>query len=292
MSYIKKCNKCGARISMREMSQGQWVAFDVGSDEPHEHGVAGRKNGRALVKKNKTNKVQKTQNLKANKIIDRSGEVHSIQDLPNGWLDLTESNLKKLLMQLIGLNFSVQIEYQDRNGDTTNREIYPLSLIQGYSTSRSTSNSLKVVSYCKLRQDYRTFLLGSIEEIKIDGEIPNTFINKFDSLSFTAQQNILSGANFYGSYYHEPIKTLRDSAASPTPEKLKNIPKPKSKPKPKPKLKPTTKAPFKAKTQPKLETRARTVDYARKQEAPEDEDNIGTWIFWGLLIFVIYNLLG
>lgn len=284
MSYIKKCNKCGARISMREMSQGQWVAFDVGSDEPHEHGVAGRKNGRALVKKNKTNKVQKTQNLKANTIIDRSGEVHSIQDLPNGWLDLTESNLKKLLMQLIGLNFSVQIEYQDRNGDTTNREIYPLSLIQGYSTSRSTSNSLKIVSYCKLRQDYRTFLLGSIEEIKIDGQIPNTFINKFDSLSFTAQQNILSGANFYGSYYHEPIKTLRDSAASPTPEKLKKIPKPK--------LKPTTKAPSKAKTQPKLETRARTVDYARKHEAPEDEDNIGTWIFWGLLIFVIYNLLG
>ena len=282
MSYIKKCNKCGARISMREMSQGQWVAFDVGSDEPHEHGVAGRKNGRVLVKKNNTNKVQKTQNLKANKIIDRSGEVHSIQDLPNGWLDLTESNLKKLLMQLIGLNFSVQIEYQDRNGDTTNREIYPLSLIQGYSTSRSTSNSLKIVSYCKLRQDYRTFLLGSIEEIKIDGQIPNTFINKFDSLSFTAQQNILSGANFYGSYYHEPIKTLRDSAASPTPEKLKNIPKPK----------PTTKAPSNAKTQPKLETRARTVDYARKQEAPEDEDNIGTWIFWGLLIFVIYNLLG
>ena len=269
---------------MREMSQGQWVAFDVGSDEPHEHGVAGRKNGRALVKKNKTNKVQKTQNLKANKIVDRSGEVHSIQDLPNGWLDLTESNLKKLLMQLIGLNFSVQIEYQDRNGDTTNREIYPLSLIQGYSTSRSTSNSLKIVSYCKLRQDYRTFLLGSIEEIKIDGQIPKTFINKFDSLSSTAQQNILSGANFYGSYYHEPIKTLRDSAASPTPEKLKNIPKPK--------LKPTTKAPSKAKTQPKLETRARTVDYARKQEAPEDEDNIGTWIFWGLLIFVIYNLLG
>ena len=284
MSYIRKCNKCGARISMREMSQGQWVAFDVSSDEPHEHGVAGRKSGRAVVKKNKTNKVKKTQNLKANQIIDRSGEVHSIQDLPNGWLDLTESNLKKLLMQLIGLNFSVQIEYQDRNGDTTNREIYPLSLIQGYSTSRSTSNSLKVVSYCKLRQDYRTFLLGSIEEIKIDGQIPNTFIDKFDSLSFTAQQNILSGANFYGSYYHEPIKTLRDSAASPTPEKLKNIPKPK--------LKPATKAPSKAKTQPKLETRARTVDYARKQEAPEDEDNIGTWIFWGLLIFVIYNLLG
>jgi hypothetical protein len=292
MSYIKKCNKCGARISMREMSQGQWVAFDVGSDEPHEHGAAGRISGRPVVKKNKTNKAQKNQSLKANQIIDRSGEIHSIQDLPNGWLDLTELNLKKLLMQLIGLNFSVQIEYQDRNGDTTNREIYPLSLIQGYSTSRSTSNSIKVVSFCKLRQDYRTFLLGSIEEIKIDGQIPQTFINKFDSLSSTAQQNILSGANFYGSYYHEPIRTLKDSAASSMPEKLKNIPKPK--PKSKPKLKPAAKASSKAKTQPKpkLETRARTVDYARQKEVPEDEDNIGTWIFWGLLIFVIYNLLG
>ena len=275
---------------MREMSQGQWVAFDVSSDEPHEHGVAGRKSGRAVVKKNKTNKVKKTQNLKANQIIDRSGEVHSIQDLPNGWLDLTESNLKKLLMQLIGLNFSVQIEYQDRNGDTTNREIYPLSLIQGYSTSRSTSNSLKVVSYCKLRQDYRTFLLGSIEEIKIDGQIPKTFINKFDSLSSTAQQNILSGANFYGSYYHEPIRTLKDSAASSTSEKQKNKPKLKPKPKPMPKSKLVPKT--KSQPKPKLESRARTVDYARKQEVPEDEDNIGTWIFWGLLIVVIYNLLG
>ena len=53
MSYIRKCNKCGARISMREMSQGQWVAFDLGSDEPHEHGVAGRKSSRVIIKKNK-----------------------------------------------------------------------------------------------------------------------------------------------------------------------------------------------------------------------------------------------
>ena len=290
MSYIKKCDKCGTRISMREMSQGQWVAFDVGSDEPHKHGVKGKKSGRAVIQKKTAKKDSTNQSLKANQIIDRSGEIHSIQDLPKGWLDLTESNLKKLFTHLIGLNFSVEIEYEDRNRDTTNREIYPLSLIQGYSTSRSTSNSLKVVSYCKLRQDYRTFLLGSIEEIKIDGQIPKTFINEFDSLSSTAQQNILSGANFYGSYYHEPIRTLKDSAASSTSEKQKNKPKLKPKPKPKPKPKLVPKA--KSQPKPKLEARARTVDYAHKQEVPEDEDNIGIWIFWGLLIVVIYNLLG
>ena len=37
MSYIKNCNQCGERISMREMPGGQWVAFDVNTDQPHHH---------------------------------------------------------------------------------------------------------------------------------------------------------------------------------------------------------------------------------------------------------------
>ncbi len=274
---------------MREMSQGQWVAFDVGSDEPHEHGVAGRKSGRAVVKKNKTNKVKITQSVKANQIIDRSGEVHSIQDLPKDWLDLTESNLKKLLMQLIGRNFSVQIEYQDRNGDITNREIYPLSLIQGRSTSRSTSSSLKVVSYCKLRQDYRTFLLGSIEEIKIEGHIPKSFMGKFNSMTSTAKQNILSGANFYGSYYHEPIKTLNDSLEQSSPAKQKNILK--SKPKSMTKIKSRAKTQSGSHFSPRPEDKRPMIDYAHKKDSPIEDDNIGKWIFWGLVIIVIYNLI-
>ena len=291
MSYIRKCNKCGARISMREMSQGQWVAFDVGSDEPHEHGVAGRKSGRAVVKKNKTTKVKKNQSVKANQIIDRSGEIHSIQDLPKDWLDLTESNLKKLLMQLIGRNFSVQIEYQDRNGDVTNREIYPLSLIQGHSTSKSTSSSLKVVSYCKLRQDYRTFLLGSIEEIKIDGQIPKSFLGKFNSMTSTAKQNILNGANFYGSYYHEPIKTLNDSSEQSSPAKLQNISKSQSQSITRIKSRAKTQPESRFHSNPRSEEKHPTIDYARKQKIDDDEINIGGWIFWGILIFVIYYLL-
>ncbi len=37
MSYIKSCNQCGERISMRQMSSGQWVAFDANTDNPHQH---------------------------------------------------------------------------------------------------------------------------------------------------------------------------------------------------------------------------------------------------------------
>ena len=37
MSYTKLCNKCGQRISLREMRGGQWVAFDVNTDKVHKH---------------------------------------------------------------------------------------------------------------------------------------------------------------------------------------------------------------------------------------------------------------
>ena len=38
MSYTRPCNNCGQRISMREMPQGQWVAFDVSTESPHKCG--------------------------------------------------------------------------------------------------------------------------------------------------------------------------------------------------------------------------------------------------------------
>ena len=49
MSYIRRCKTCGQRISMREMNQGQWVAFDVGSDTPHKHGKRGKKVNSAIM---------------------------------------------------------------------------------------------------------------------------------------------------------------------------------------------------------------------------------------------------
>ena len=39
MAYTRPCNKCGQRISLREMPHGQWVAFDVSTEETHVCGV-------------------------------------------------------------------------------------------------------------------------------------------------------------------------------------------------------------------------------------------------------------
>ena len=35
MASIRPCNKCGESISIRQMPHQQWVAFDVGTDNPH-----------------------------------------------------------------------------------------------------------------------------------------------------------------------------------------------------------------------------------------------------------------
>ena len=39
MSYTKPCKKCGQKISLRQMQAGQWVAFDVSTEETHNCGI-------------------------------------------------------------------------------------------------------------------------------------------------------------------------------------------------------------------------------------------------------------
>ena len=84
MALYRKCKKCGVRISMREMPQGQWVAFDIGSDEPHEHGVAGRKGLKTIIRrKNKSQVAKINQTLAENEIVDRQSQIHNLNNLPN-----------------------------------------------------------------------------------------------------------------------------------------------------------------------------------------------------------------
>lgn len=266
MSYIKACNKCGARISMRQMSQGQWVAFDVGSDEPHQCGVAGRKSNRAYVKKKKASKFASiNQKLDDMHIIDRLGEVYDLNTIPDEWLDLTPRNLKKLFNILVKNQRQAQILYRDRNGDSTNRKIYPLGLIQNNNYGRDTSDTLKIVGYCNLRKDYRTFSLESIEEIQALNKIPKTFRDKFNSLPLSERNQILEGTNFYGSNskYFEPEEIYEEK-----PKKIKT--KPQTKPRTPP--------------QPSKEPQQQTYyNYSK----PKNEDS-GAWVWWviGFFLFI------
>ena len=196
MSYIKSCDKCGQRISLRQMSSGQWVAFNAGTDIPHEHYSKKRPTKTDL---KKSEFARKNQELDENHIIDRLNEVYSLKKIPTEWLSLTPLNLKKLFNKLIEKERSALISYIDRNDQFTSREIYPLSLVEGYDGDNSKTKYLKIVSYCTLRKDYRTFLLSSIEEILAGDKVPKSFINLFNKLSDEEREDILSGTHFFGS---------------------------------------------------------------------------------------------
>ena len=230
LAYIKNCNICGSRISMRQMPQGQWIAFNVGSDTPHVHGVATENSKRIVATKKKVSQLASVnQKLDDTHIIDRSGEVYDLTTIPDEWMDLTSRNLKKLFNVIISNKRQAQILYIDRNGDSTNRKIYPLGLIQNNNQGRNTSKTLKIVGFCRLRQDYRTFSLESIEEIQVLNKIPKSFRKKFNSLSFNEKNKILNGTIFYGSNskYSESDDTF--SRPKKTKSRTKSINSPKSK---------------------------------------------------------------
>ena len=153
MAYHRKCKVCGARISLREMPHGGWVAFDVGSDEPHEHGVAGRKSSKAVILKKNTSKIAKiNQTLSEDQIVDRQGNIYDLSNLPTYALDLTPFNLRRFFQFAIDNSLRVWIDYQDREDNISSREIHPKSFhgssfsISSKLNARGTSMSAVVIA--------------------------------------------------------------------------------------------------------------------------------------------------
>ena len=56
MASIRPCNKCGERISIRQMPHGQWVAFDVATDDQHK---CSKKKSKKIQKKSTSKKLSK-----------------------------------------------------------------------------------------------------------------------------------------------------------------------------------------------------------------------------------------
>ena len=76
MSYIKSCNQCGERISMRKMSSGQWVAFDANTDTPHKHRKVSKKTKPTNYETSQRNgsKLERPQNSPS----DKSGYIIAV----------------------------------------------------------------------------------------------------------------------------------------------------------------------------------------------------------------------
>ncbi|MDC0647756.1 WYL domain-containing protein [Candidatus Pelagibacter sp.] len=148
MSYTRPCNKCGERISLRQMPAGQWVAFDVSTEESH---VCGVKNKPDISVKLKGKKKPKQANdsidlgyednneKEESKIYDNSSGIHYC-------IDKAIKEKKRIFIDY----------YSEYNDESTSREISPIKKYK-----YKSNNYLQ--AYCHKRKGERNFLTKSIE---------------------------------------------------------------------------------------------------------------------------------
>ena len=141
MSYIRPCNKCGQRISMREMPHGQWVPFDVSTEEQHKCG-----------KKNKADlNIKKLAQIKKKESEDESIDIGYGQE---------DISIIKNLNKSIKEKKRLDITYQSYNSQTTSRQISPVKKFKYQGEDY-------LQAYCHLRNDERNFKIDSILETNI-----------------------------------------------------------------------------------------------------------------------------
>ena len=141
MAYIRPCNRCGQRISMREMRAGQWVAFDASTENPHKCG-----------KKNKANPDIKKLAKENNKIRNNVG-------IDLGY-DVNDVSVIKLINKSIKENKRLNILYESYYGKTSTREISPIKKFKFEGEDH-------LQSYCHFKKDERSFRIDSILEAQI-----------------------------------------------------------------------------------------------------------------------------
>ena len=148
MSYTRPCNKCGERISLRQMPAGQWVAFDVSTEESH---VCGVKNKPDISVKLKGKKKPK----QANDSIDRGYEDNNAKE--ESKIYDNSSGIHYCIDKAIKEKKRIFIDYySEYNDESTSREISPIKKYK-----YKSNNYLQ--AYCHKRKAERNFLTKSIE---------------------------------------------------------------------------------------------------------------------------------
>ncbi|AKX93423.1 hypothetical protein MOTHE_c06190 [Moorella thermoacetica] len=142
MAIYRKCKYCGRPISLREMPAGQWVAFDVGTDNVHHCG------SRPTITPPAVSAVAATLDtgtVTASPVVATSSE--QIRAL-----------LKKALQEhrCVHLNY-----YTASRKALTDRVVEPLALEPG------DWGGTILRAYCRWRQDIRSFALSNIRRAEL-----------------------------------------------------------------------------------------------------------------------------
>ena len=203
MSYTRPCSKCGERISLRQMPAGQWVAFDVSTEESH---ICGVKNKPDISVKLKGKKKPKQANdsidlgyednneKEESKIYDNSSGIHYC-------IDKAIKEKKRIFIDY----------YSEYNDESTSREISPIKKYK-----YKSNNYLQ--AYCHKRKAERNFLTKSIEsateinkkKTKIKLGKPNTKIIE----KMKQENNPYKANDNTQNYVREYKRDLKDTEGS------------------------------------------------------------------------------
>ena len=203
MSYTRPCSKCGERISLRQMPAGQWVAFDVSTEESH---ICGVKNKPDISVKLKSKKKPKQVNdsidlgyednneREESKIYDNSSGIHYC-------IDKAIKEKKRIFIDY----------YSEYNDESTSREISPIKKYK-------YKNNNYLQAYCHKRKAERNFLTKSIEsateinkkKTKIKLGKPNTKIIE----KMKQENNPYKANDNTQNYVREYKRDLKDAEGS------------------------------------------------------------------------------
>ena len=203
MSYTRPCSKCGERISLRQMPAGQWVAFDVSTEESH---ICGVKNKPDISVKLKSKKKPKQVNdsidlgyednneREESKIYDNSSGIHYC-------IDKAIKEKKRIFIDY----------YSEYNDESTSREISPIKKYK-------YKNNNYLQAYCHKRKAERNFLTKSIEsateinkkKTKIKLGKPNTKIIE----KMKQENNPYKANDNTQNYVREYKRDLKDTEGS------------------------------------------------------------------------------
>ena len=160
MSYTRPCNKCGERISLRQMPAGQWVAFDVLTEESHVCGVKNKPDVSVKLKKKKETKVQDNDEDFGIKINDLDGDINE-ETIDEDEVEEVKtydsvSGIHKCIDNSIKQKKRIFIEYNsEHNEETTEREISPIKKFK-------EKDRTYLQAYCHKRKAERIFITRSI----------------------------------------------------------------------------------------------------------------------------------
>ena len=175
-SYRRPCRECGQRISLRQMPAGQWVAFDVSTEEPHICGIQNKPDVSVKIKGKKKKKFEEDDSIDlgydtSNLQVEEDEDFEDISE-ENKAYDTT-SGIHKCIDKSIKEKKRILIDYySEHNEENTQREISPIKKFR-------FKNRSYLQAYCHKRKGERNFLTRRIETAsEVDKKITKIKLGK------------------------------------------------------------------------------------------------------------------